>query len=43
MEKASGMWARFHLPFQTSPNRVQDVLVDQGQCLMQQPLRSGNL
>jgi hypothetical protein len=29
--------------FQTNPNRMQDVLVDRGQRLSQQPLCDGNL
>jgi hypothetical protein len=38
-----GMQARFCLSFQTNPNWVQDVPVDRGQCLIQQPLHDGDL
>jgi hypothetical protein len=37
------MRARFCLSFQTNSNRVQDILVVQGQRLVQQPLRGGDL
>jgi hypothetical protein len=43
MKEAVGMQARFCLSFQTNPNRAQDVPVDQGQHLMQQPLRGSDL
>jgi hypothetical protein len=43
MEDAIGMRARFCLTFQTNPNQAQDVLVDRGQCLVQQPLHGRDM
>jgi hypothetical protein len=43
MEEAIGMQAMLRLSFQTNLNRVQDVSIDQGQHLVQQPLHNGDL
>jgi hypothetical protein len=43
MKEAMGMRVRFCLSFQTNLNQVQDVLMDRGQRLMQQPLHGGDL
>jgi hypothetical protein len=43
MQETIVMQARFCLSIQTNPNWEQDVPVDRGQCLMQQPLRSSDL
>jgi hypothetical protein len=43
MEEAMGMRESICLSIQINPNRAQDVLVDRGQRLVQQPLYVGDL